>query len=407
MRNSTKKRNQPRIFIGLHEITNIGATFARAFQALGFQTFSVMRERNPYFTHEKYDVVIKDKLTWISGASPFFKAVHFVLQELLVFIEFIRALFICDVFIFIYGSSFFFWSYFDYWLLKQFRKKIISVFCGCDIRHWSAFDQEFESLGLNTSSLSVCTGCDGRSICHLRQKVRTVQFSERYSNLILSQRTMSQLLTRPYMRINIPLVLDEYEFNIPARDVPVVIHAPTNRTIKGTDYILAAVDRLKREGVNFDFRIIEQTSNLELRKILTNSDVVVDFLFIQTVGVLALEAMATGNAVLSSVMRDYELIPGDCPVIAITQDNVYENLKHIVLDKTHRMSLAIAGRKYVENYHDYITVTKRILNWLEVGGIQRYDYYPDFAEKHYRIPEDLLKKEKFHLIKDIQRFLHR
>ncbi|MDD5399358.1 MAG: hypothetical protein PHU70_09820, partial [Dehalococcoidia bacterium] len=187
MRNSTKKRNQPRIFIGLHEITNIGATFARAFQALGFQTFSVMRERNPYFTHEKYDVVIKDKLTWISGASPFFKAVHFVLQELLVFIEFIRALFICDVFIFIYGSSFFFWSYFDYWLLKQFRKKIISVFCGCDIRHWSAFDQEFESLGLNTSSLSVCTGCDGRSICHLRQKVRTVQFSERYSNLILSQ----------------------------------------------------------------------------------------------------------------------------------------------------------------------------------------------------------------------------
>ncbi|MFA5065263.1 MAG: hypothetical protein WC566_07340 [Dehalococcoidia bacterium] len=407
MRNSTKKRNQPRIFIGLHEITNIGATFARAFQALGFQTFSVMRERNPYFTHEKYDVVIKDKLTWISGASPFFKAVHFVLQELLVFIEFIRALFICDVFIFIYGSSFFFWSYFDYWLLKQFRKKIISVFCGCDIRHWSAFEQEFESLGLNTSSLSVCTGCDGRSICHLRQKVRTVQFSERYSNLILSQRTMSQLLTRPYMRINIPLVLDEYEFNIPARDVPVVIHAPTNRTIKGTDYILAAVDRLKREGVNFDFRIIEQTSNLELRKILTNSDVVVDFLFIQTVGVLALEAMATGNAVLSSVMRDYELIPGDCPVIAITQDNVYENLKHIVLDKTHRMSLAIAGRKYVETYHDYITVTKRILNWLEVGGIQRYDYYPDFAEKHYRIPEDLLKKEKFHLIKDIQRFLHR
>lgn len=407
MTNTIGKGNEPRIFIGLHEIANIGATYNKAFKALGIQTHIVMRDRNPYFTHEQYDVVIADRLPKMSDGPRFFKPIRFLLQELFVFVEFVKALFIYDVFIFIYGSSFFLWNYFDYPILKFFKKKIVCAFCGCDVRHWSAFDQEFESLGLNISSLSVCKQCDTKSICRLREKVRTVQYSERYSELILSQRTMSQLLTMPYMRINVPLALDEYEFNIPARDVPVVIHAPTSRTIKGTDYILAAVDRLKREGVKFEFRIIEQTNNLELRKILSDSDIVVDFLFIQTVGVLALEAMATGNAVLSGVMKDYELIPDGCPVVAITHDSVYDNLKRIVLDKTFRLSLAIAGRKFVETYHDHIKVAKQILGWLEPGGIEKYDYYPDFAEKYYRIPNDLLKKEQFYLIEDSIRFLRR
>ena len=396
------KRN--RIFIGLIEIANIGATYAKAFQALGYRTYTVVQEKNPYFTYEKYDVVIAEKIGLFHG-SLLDRFLSLVFRQLLLIIEFIKALYCCDIFIFIYGSSFFPESYIDYPILKLAGKKIVTVFCGCDIRHWSAYEQEFESLKLGVLYKSCCEECDLRSLCYLNRKIRIAKVNEKYSNLILSQRNQSQILRRPYMRFNIPLVLLKYQFNVPARDVPLVVHAPTNRSVKGTEQIVEAVKKLRREGIDFEFRLIENCSNRELLKILTDSDIVVDQLYAQTIATLALESLATGNAVLVGSMPDYELIPGDCPAVFINYNTLYDELKGVILDKERRISMSKAGRKYVETYHDHIVVVKQILNWLEPGGIQKYDYYPDFAEKHYRMPDDVLKKERFYLLKDMIRFL--
>ncbi len=395
-----------RVFIGLNEIANISATYAKAFQRLGFLTYTVVLDKNPYFIDEQYDVVIAEKIGRFHGSSlnRFFSLVF---QHLILCIEFIKTLFCCDIFIFIYGSSFFSESHIDYPILKLAGKKIVTIFCGCDIRHWSAYEQEFESLELGTLYKSCCDDCDSRTSCYLTRKIGIAKAVEKYSDLILSQRNQSQLLRRPYMRINIPLILSRYEFNVPARDIPVVVHAPTNRSIKGTEQIIEAVKKLKGEGIEFEFRFIENCDNHEVLKILSDADIVVDQLYAQTVALLALESLATGNVVLIGSMPGYELIPGDCPAIYINHDNLYNELKGIILDKQRRILLAKAGRKYVETYHNHITVTKQVLNWLKPGGIKKYDYYPDFAQKHYKISVDVLKKEKFYLVKDILRFLRR
>jgi hypothetical protein len=388
-----RSRKKQRIFIGLAEVAGIGAAYTKAFQTLGYPAYTVMIAKNPYFTHEKYDIVISEKIGCFQ-AQPISRIIpSWIYAVWLVGKQFIKALITCDIFIFIFGSSFL-PKCRDYAIFKFFNKKVVSVFCGCDIRHWSAYEQEFESLGLDASFKSVCKECDHSSTCYLTRKLRTVQSAEKCSNLILSQRTMSQLLTRPYMRVNIPLVLNEYDFNIPARDVPLVVHAPTNRAIKGTTYIMEAVERLRQDDIKFEFHLIEGVNNVELRKILSAADIVVDYLFVQTVGVLALEAMATGNAVLSGKMSDYELFPGDCPVVSINTSNIYGNLKQLILDKDYRVALACAGREYVETYHDHLVIAKQILEWLEPGGIVSYDYYPEFAKKHYKIPQKLIEEEK-------------
>lgn len=387
-------RKKQVIFIGLHEIANIGATYAKAFQALGYETYSVAREKNHYFTHEEYNVVISEKLKHFRGNYPLAGLIYFVLQELLVGIEFIKALFRCDIFVFIYGSSFFLETYLDYPILKLAGKKIVSVFCGCDVRHWSAYNQEFESLGLDVQFKSVCKECNQRSACYLTQKLKTVQVAEKYSDLILSHHSLSQLLAKPYMRAYNPVVLSEYRFNVPARDIPVVVHAPTNRSIKGTAQVLAAVERLREEGIRFDFKLIEDTNNSRMREILTDSDIVVDSVSGCAIGLLSLESMATGNAVLSGYLTGSDVLSVSCPVVNVNPSNIYDELRRLILDKNHRVTLAYAGRQYVETYHDHIAIARQILGWLESDGIQNYDYYPDFATKHYKMPRDILRKEK-------------
>lgn len=395
-----------RIFIGLNEIANISATYAKALRRLGFHTYTVVLDKNPYFIDEKYDVVIAEKIGRFHGSS-LHRFFSLILQHSVLCIEFIKALYCCDIFIFIYGSSFFSESHIDYQILKSAGKRIVTVFCGCDIRHWSAYEQEFESLKLGTLYKSCCEDCDSRTLCCLTRKIGIAKAIEKYSDLILSQRNQSQLLRRPYMRINIPLILSRYEFNVPARDIPVVVHAPTNRSVKGTEQIIEVVKRLKGEGIKFEFRLIENCDNHELLKILSDADIVVDQLYAQTVAMLALESLATGNVVLIGSMPGYEPIPGDCPAIWINSQNFYDELKDIIFDKQRRVSLAQAGRRYVETYHDYMTVTRQILNWLEEGGIQRYDYYPEFAQKYFKIPDDVFKKERHYLIRDVIRFLRR
>jgi hypothetical protein len=34
---------------------------------------------------------------------------------------------------------------------------------------------------------------------------------------------------------------------------PLIVHAPTDRVMKGSDHVIAAVEELKREGLSFEF----------------------------------------------------------------------------------------------------------------------------------------------------------
>jgi hypothetical protein len=391
--NLGKKKRKKGIFIGLIETADMGATYAKAFRSLGYDTYTIVIVKNPYYTHEKYDLILSEKSKRIKGSSFFKRSLRLLYLIYLISVHFLRALNRCDIFVFISGTSFT-PQHVDWAILKKFGKKIVSCFNGCDIRHWSAYSQEFDMLGLGAYFTNFCNECAIRSTCYLTPKLKTIQMAEKYCDLILSHYTLSQLLNRPYMRSYLPLILNEYCFRLPARDIPLVVHAPTNRSKKGTKYVLKAVNRLKRDGIKFEFKLIEGINNLEMRKILTNADIVIDGILGHVTGMLAFESMATGNAVLSGNMDDYFLGQGNCPVINTSPDNIYDNLKQLILDKNYRLALANTGRQYVETYHSHIIIAKRILEMLEPGGILQYDHYPNFRLKHYMLPQELLRSER-------------
>ena len=77
-----------------------------------------------------------------------------------------------------------------------------------------------------------------------------------------------------------------------------MLHAPSRRIVKGTKYILDAVEELKSEGLKFDFKMVEGMKNSDAKELYRTADIVVDQLRIGWYGVLAVEAMALGKPVI-------------------------------------------------------------------------------------------------------------
>jgi glycosyltransferase involved in cell wall biosynthesis len=390
-----------RIFIGLHEIGNITSTYAKGFRELGHETHSVVVRKNRFYPDSDYDLIVEETIGEQQSTPTHFTAIVRKLQGYKIHImELIRSLKTCDVFIFVFASSFS-PGFIDYPILKLMKKKIVSVFCGSDIRYWYAYNQEFYSLGLGDGFRSRHENAkiDPTGMDNYLRKLNRVRVAERYSDLILSQPIMAQLQTRPYMRLNIPLDLSQYKHKIPARDKPVILHVPTHREIKGTKFILEAIENLRREGISFDFRLLENMSNTEIRKELSEADLVVDQLLGQTIATLALEGMATGNVVFARYLPHRVNIPPECPVVNVTEYSLLDQLRKLILDVELRKSIAQASRKYVEKYHGHMKVAQEILDWLEPGGIIEYDFVPTFFQNKFDMPDDLLKEERIMLWK--------
>jgi len=385
-----------RIFIGLREIANIGATLTKGFHTLGHETYTVMLRKNRYYSDNKYDNVIEENIPSTGPhAGGLEKIRHHLLRQKTLTQEFYKGINSCDIFIFIFASSFL-PGFIDYPILKLFKKKIVSVFCGSDIRYWYAYNQEFKSLGLLEGIQSRLENAelDSTGRDNYFRKLKRVRVAERYSDLILSQPIMAQLQVRPYMRLNIPLDISQYRWKVFARDKPVILHAPTHRDYKGTKYVLEATELLKREGIEFDFRLLEGMPNSEIRDQLRDADIVIDQLLGQTVATLALEAMASGNVVFARYLPQRLRIPLECPVVNVTEHTLADHLRRIILDVDLRKRIAYAGRAYVEKYHSHIKVTQEILDWLKPDGIVKYDFVPTFFQNELDISDDILYEER-------------
>lgn len=144
------------------------------------------------------------------------------------------------------------------------------------------------------------------------------------------------------------------------KERPKVCHAPTRRGAKGTDEVLAAVKKLQDEGLEFEFTLLEGLAHDKLIKVLADADIVIDQLLIGWYGVLSVEAMALGKAVVAYIRDDLvNEVPKDVLVNA-NPLTIEDRLRELIADHDRRVGLGKAARAYVERYHAADVVAKRL-----------------------------------------------
>jgi hypothetical protein len=383
---ATSESKIMRIFIGLTDVANITANYAKGFRALGHEVFTAVWNRSYFYPDEQYDIVIDNRQAGTEKKNNIVDLVRMGTQMA----KLARAL-TCDTFI-LYAPAVL-PSHIYYPVLKSFRKEIITAFWGSDARYWYAFAQEMKELETANEVAPFFEYVRTRSGGSYWDKLRTLRTAERYSSLILSQPDCAQLQTRPYMRTHVPLDLSQYEANIPGRTKPLILHAPSVPEAKGTDTVLRVIAELQNEGLQFEFQKIERLANRELRKLLSHADIVVDELYSATIGGLSAEAMACGNAVLVRYMPEYSKVPLPCPALNTNVFTLKDNLRNMIVNIPQRTALARRGRPYVEATNDHIKVCREILVALENKDSSTWDFYPTF-HKSLNIPPEILETEK-------------
>lgn len=357
-----------RIFIGPVDIANVGALLASGLRERGIKVTVVNFAITPFSAGMKYDKVLD-----FQGSTALQRRLRYPYYFLGLFFRgfFLEVFLRHNVFIFLFGRSLLPYNL-DLPILKLFHKKTIMWFLGSDIRHYEFVEGAIKNLGIKYwQSDARKQGPD-----EIRRKKKMVRRVEKYVDHIICGPSNAQLLTRYYhgkdmdSRIYLPLDVENIKYNNTPNPRPVLIHAPSSKARKGTSHVLAAIERLQKEGYKFEFYLFRSMSNREVREALSRADIAVDQLFATGPGMFALESMAAGCAVLGGNVPEFSGYPRELPIIRTDPDNIYQNLKMLLENPELRRELGEKGRRYVEKYHDSRKIADDIIRLITTQAKQ-------------------------------------
>jgi glycosyltransferase involved in cell wall biosynthesis len=133
--------------------------------------------------------------------------------------------------------------------------------------------------------------------------------------------------------------------------VPVLLHAPQHRYVKGTDLVLRAADGLRSKGFKFELKLIERIPHREALLEYAKADVILDQFCIGAWGAFAQEGMALGKPVLSYLSQEHLSDPAfNMPIVNANAENLERVLAALIRVPELRRRLGIASRAAVEKY---------------------------------------------------------
>jgi glycosyltransferase involved in cell wall biosynthesis len=163
----------------------------------------------------------------------------------------------------------------------------------------------------------------------------------------------------------IPPGLDLRQFTpVPPSDNPrpLVVHAPSNREKKGTQFVIEACAQLPVE-----LDIVEGMPHDVARERYARADIVVDQLNAGWHGVFALESMALGKPVVTYLKPDVVERSAQgygirIPIVPATKETLVDALRPLVEQPALRREIGAQSRAYVEQVHDIDRVADRLLD---------------------------------------------
>jgi glycosyltransferase involved in cell wall biosynthesis len=159
------------------------------------------------------------------------------------------------------------------------------------------------------------------------------------------------------------LDLREFEPQPPSDNPrPLIVHAPSSREKKGTQFVIDACAQLPVE-----LDIVEGVPHEIARARYARADIVIDQLKAGWHGVFALESMALGKPVVTYlkpevVEQSAEGFGVRIPIVPATRETLVEALRPLIEQPALRREIGAQSRAYVEQVHDIDRVADRLVD---------------------------------------------
>lgn len=150
------------------------------------------------------------------------------------------------------------------------------------------------------------------------------------------------------------------------RAVPRVLHRPSASTTatKGTRHIARALETLERRGKIETIRS-GVIAHDEMPALLHSADIVIDQIQTGAYGVIAIEAMAAGRVVVSSVSEHTRSVMGDAvPMFDANPATLPAVLDNVLSDRERAREVAASGPAFVDRWHDGGAAARVLDDWL-------------------------------------------
>jgi glycosyltransferase involved in cell wall biosynthesis len=175
-----------------------------------------------------------------------------------------------------------------------------------------------------------------------------------------------------------------------------IAHATNHRGIKGTEFIIAAIEKLKNNGYQVELDVIENVNNKESIARIANADIYVDQLNMGY-ALAALEAMALGKVVISGISgEDYNVFKqysylNECHIVPASSLDIYEVLERVIINRASWKEIGLKNRIFVERRHSFSacgrmfeTIYEKI--WHKKKNVDLINYFhPLYENKKERM----------------------
>lgn len=150
-----------------------------------------------------------------------------------------------------------------------------------------------------------------------------------------------------------------------------IVHAPTDRYVKGTDTIIKAIDVLKTSG-RIEFVLLENLPHHEVLKIKSTCHISIDQIGNRGgtgYGLNSLESLSIGLPTITDMAWDFDKWLPENPFIVADENNLKEKLSELIDNKDKLLKKRGEGRQWVEKYHSPSEINKILLKYYSEAGI--------------------------------------
>jgi glycosyltransferase involved in cell wall biosynthesis len=270
----------------------------------------------------------------------------------------------------------------ELWLAKLLRIKLIFLPTGCH-------DDESKESFTKLDNGNVCGNCGLWNKCD--DQLNKLNFSRinRYFDMQIGvgaiDSTQFKMTHMKYKSIDLnlwhPNLIVPREYKIAASVKIRILHSAylgksgrnwEGRNIKGSPFVLAAIERLKQEGHLVEYYFIENKPSNQMRFYQAQSDIVVDQLIYGWWGSTSVEAMALGKPVVCYLRPSWKIFflntfpeYDSLPIVETDTNTIYEVLKKLVIDADYRRRKGEESRRFAEAHFDPKKNVKAFAKLLE------------------------------------------